>query len=80
MRAPVALFRQIECEAPSRRKLTAKDGWYVARVEEFPEVLTGAPTRDEARPMALDALREYLASCAETGTAPVTRGPAAPRT
>jgi predicted RNase H-like HicB family nuclease len=55
-----------------------EEGWFIARVEEFPEVVTGAPTRDEARLMALDALREYLAACAEQGTAPVTRGPQAP--
>jgi predicted RNase H-like HicB family nuclease len=51
----------------------------MARVKEFPEVVTAAATRDEARLMALDALREYLASCAEEGTAPVTRRPATPQ-
>ena len=54
-----------------------EDGWFMARVEEFPEVITAAPTRDEARLMALDALREYLAASAQAGTPPVTRGPAA---
>ena len=39
-----------------------EDGWFMARIEEFPEVITAGPTRDEARLMALDALREYLAS------------------
>jgi predicted RNase H-like HicB family nuclease len=56
-----------------------EEGWFMARVEEFPEVVTAGPTRDEARLMALDALREYLAACAEQGIPPVTRGPAAPR-
>ena len=42
-----------------------EDGWFMARVEEFPEVVTAAATRDEARLMALDALREYLASFAD---------------
>jgi predicted RNase H-like HicB family nuclease len=55
-----------------------EEGWFMARVEEFPEVVTGAPSRDEARLMALDALREYLASCAEEGTPPVTRGSQTP--
>jgi predicted RNase H-like HicB family nuclease len=55
-----------------------EEGWFLARVEEFPEVITAAPTRDEARLMALDALREYLAASAEAGTPPLTRGPATP--
>jgi predicted RNase H-like HicB family nuclease len=42
-----------------------EEGWFMARVKEFPEVVTAAATRDEARLMALDALREYLASFAE---------------
>jgi predicted RNase H-like HicB family nuclease len=58
---------------------SVEEGWFMARVEEFPEVVTGAPTRDGAQLMALDALREYLAACAEQGTEPVTRGPARPR-
>jgi predicted RNase H-like HicB family nuclease len=53
-----------------------ENGWFMARVEEFPEVITGAPTRDEARLMALDALREYLAACSEDGPPPITGGPA----
>jgi predicted RNase H-like HicB family nuclease len=53
-----------------------EDGWFMARVEEFPEVVTGAPTRDGARLMALDALREYLAACADSGQPPVLGGSA----
>jgi predicted RNase H-like HicB family nuclease len=53
-----------------------EEGWFMARVEEFPEVVTGGQTRDAARLMALDALREYLAACADEGVAPVTRAPA----
>ena len=55
-----------------------EDGWFMARVEEFPEVVTAGPTRDQARLMALDALREYLAASADEGTPPVTRGSATP--
>jgi predicted RNase H-like HicB family nuclease len=47
-----------------------EDGWVMARIEEFPEVITAAPTRDEARLMALDALREYLASDVPNGSVP----------
>jgi predicted RNase H-like HicB family nuclease len=39
-----------------------EDGWVQVSIEEFPEVMTAAPTRDEARLLAFDALREYLAS------------------
>jgi predicted RNase H-like HicB family nuclease len=52
-----------------------EDGWVMARIEEFPEVITAAPTRDEARLMALDALREYLASDVRNGS--VRDGPSA---
>jgi predicted RNase H-like HicB family nuclease len=44
-----------------------EEGWFMARVEEFPEVITAAPTREEARLMALDALREYLAAADAAG-------------
>src|SRR3954452_1564229 len=47
-----------------------EDGWFMARIEEFPEVITAGPTRDEARLMALDALKEYLASDPQDGAAP----------
>jgi hypothetical protein len=40
-------------------------GWVQARIEEFPEVVTAAPERDEARVMVLDALAQYLASFPE---------------
>ena len=46
-----------------------EDGWFMARIEEFPEVITAGPTRDEARLMALDALKEYLASDPQDGAA-----------
>lgn len=36
--------------------------WVQVTIEEFPEVVTVGPTRHEARLLALDALREYLAS------------------
>jgi predicted RNase H-like HicB family nuclease len=37
-------------------------GWVQARIEGIPEVITAGPTKDEARELVLDALREYLAS------------------
>jgi predicted RNase H-like HicB family nuclease len=39
-----------------------EDGWVQVSIDEFPEVVTAASTRDEARLLAFDALREYLAS------------------
>ncbi|HEY7633322.1 MAG TPA: hypothetical protein VH817_21640 [Thermoleophilaceae bacterium] len=39
-----------------------ENGWVQVRLEEFPEVVTAAPTRDQARLMVLDALHQYLAS------------------
>ena len=39
-----------------------EDGWVQARIEELPAVITAAPTRDEARELVLDALRQYLLS------------------
>ena len=41
---------------------TVEDGWVQARIEEMPAVITAAPTRQEARALVLDALREYLLS------------------
>jgi predicted RNase H-like HicB family nuclease len=37
-----------------------EDGWVQARVRELPSVITAAPTRDEARILLEDAVREYL--------------------
>lgn len=42
-----------------------ENGWIQARFEELPEVITAAPTREEAKDMLLDALREYLLSLAD---------------
>jgi predicted RNase H-like HicB family nuclease len=39
-----------------------ENGWVQARIEELAPVITAAPTRDEARELVLDALREYLLS------------------
>ena len=47
-----------------------EDGWFMARVEEFPELVTSGRTREEARLMALDALREYLAAESEVQAEP----------
>jgi hypothetical protein len=37
-------------------------GWVQARIEGIPQVITAGPSKDEARDLVLDALREYLAS------------------
>jgi predicted RNase H-like HicB family nuclease len=39
-----------------------EDGWIQARVRELPEVITAAPTLEEAKELLLDALLEYLRS------------------
>jgi predicted RNase H-like HicB family nuclease len=39
-----------------------EDGWTQARLAELPAVITAAPSRDEARELLVDALREYLLS------------------
>jgi predicted RNase H-like HicB family nuclease len=40
-------------------------GWTQARIAEVPGVITAGPTRDEAKSLLQDALREYLASFME---------------
>ncbi|HEX8856552.1 MAG TPA: hypothetical protein VF752_13230 [Thermoleophilaceae bacterium] len=42
-----------------------EDGWIQARIEELPEVITAAPSKEEAKELLLDALREYLLSLAQ---------------
>ena len=37
-------------------------GWVQARIEGIPEVITAGPSKDAARELVLDALREYLLS------------------
>lgn len=49
----------------SRVSLTAvyepvENGWTQARIEELPEVITAAPTLEEAKELLADALREYI--------------------
>ena len=39
-----------------------EEGWVRASIEELPEVLTCAPTLDEARELIRDALTEWLAA------------------
>jgi predicted RNase H-like HicB family nuclease len=41
------------------------DGWIQARIQELPEVITAAPTREEAEELLQDALLEYLTSLSE---------------
>ncbi len=38
----------------------AGDGWVMARIPQFPAVLTQGATVDEARALVLSALQEYL--------------------
>jgi len=44
-------------------------GWVQARIEGIPEVITAGRTKDEARELVLDALREYLAAIRGKGDA-----------
>jgi predicted RNase H-like HicB family nuclease len=39
-----------------------ENGWIQGRIKELPEVLTAAPTREEAEADLADALHEYVAS------------------
>ena len=39
-----------------------EDGWVRASIEELPEVITCAPTLDEARELVRDALTEWLSA------------------
>ena len=44
-----------------------ESGWVQARIEGIPEVITAGPSKEEARELVLDALREYLASIRGNG-------------
>jgi predicted RNase H-like HicB family nuclease len=44
-----------------------ENGWIEGRIKELPEVLTAAPTREQALEDLVDALREYVASLHEDG-------------
>jgi predicted RNase H-like HicB family nuclease len=46
-----------------------ENGWVQARIEGIPEVITAGPSKDEARTLVLDALREYLLSIRGNGEA-----------
>jgi len=48
-----------------------ENGWTQARIAEYPPVITAAPTREDAKELVLDALREYLLSLADQSAAPV---------
>jgi hypothetical protein len=55
-----------------------ENGWTQARIAEYPAVITAAPTRDQAKELVLDALREYLLSLAdESPSGPGERDPVA---
>jgi hypothetical protein len=51
---------------------SVENGWTQASIAEYPPVVTAAPTREGAKEMVLDALREYLLSLTEK--APVGDG------
>jgi hypothetical protein len=44
-------------------------GWVQAGIEGIPEVITAGPTKENARALVLDALREHLASIRGNGEA-----------
>jgi predicted RNase H-like HicB family nuclease len=46
-----------------------EDGWMQARIVELPAVITAGPSRDQAKELVLDALREYLLSLGAEGEA-----------
>jgi predicted RNase H-like HicB family nuclease len=50
------------------------NGWIQARLVELPGVITAAPTREEAKDLLADALREYLLAL---GEAEASSGPPA---
>ncbi len=43
-----------------------EDGWVFAYIEEMPAVLTCGRTREEARALLPDALREYLLAAGQS--------------
>ena len=44
-------------------------GWTQAQIVEFPAVITAAPTREGAKELVLDALREYVLSLSDEAPA-----------
>lgn len=48
----------------------AGEGWIMASIPELPGVLTQGRTREEARFMVRDALREMLLAWAQVGSPP----------
>jgi hypothetical protein len=46
---------------------TVEGGWVQARIEGIPEVITAGPSKEDARALVLDALREYLLSIRGNG-------------
>jgi predicted RNase H-like HicB family nuclease len=51
-----------------------EDGWVRASIEELPEVITCAPTLDEARELVRDALTEWLSALTGDERAAVSAG------
>ena len=46
-----------------------EQGWVQARIEGIPEVITAGRSKEEARELVIDALREYLMSIRGNGDA-----------
>ena len=44
-----------------------ENGWIQGRIKELPEIVTAAPTREQAEADLGDALHEYVASLQEDG-------------
>jgi hypothetical protein len=42
-----------------------ENGWTQARIAEYPAVITAGPTREAAKALVLDALKEYWLSFAD---------------
>ena len=51
-----------------------ENGWTMAQLAEWPAVVTGGRTVDEARVLLLDALREMIASYRDEGREPPIGG------
>jgi len=50
---------------------TVEAGWTQAQLAELPAVLTAGPSREHARALVVDALREYLAALVSRAPADV---------
>jgi antitoxin HicB len=53
----------------------AEEGWFVVTFPALPGLITEGDTLEEARAMAIDALRGYLESLTKDGAVPPTKIP-----